>query len=736
MFDNITNVADAGGVGKDAVGSSNMNTGTSGSGSVAMGMNGFHAHVQFPAADHNSTNRSFAADATSTNNFQGENIMNYNGVNLLNNNSASAASASTAHNNNHAMNEYIQHKHQRRMSTKRTHSDKHNIVSGRSFKRLRLDQTVVVHVPNNTSNSNSAHQAPSLDAQSTGTLSVGTMGGDLESNDEEDDDDDEIDDNDEEEEGSRGEECGEESCASSWVASLPSLSSHNLRRRRKVSGVGLLNVGAGGILGEARGLSSVWPCSTTSTTTHAAQLKSAEDEDDIDDTATCSEMTTAAVAPRRKYKRSMRHRKVAVACTALSSSSPPSGAAGSGRAASPVLNGERKRRAIGFMIETPPIAEAAVAATKSINFDDDLVVEELELDEIPTAGQQQQQQYPSILKDESPPIECIPDPLLVAAQHAAGGERGAAAPCADEGAEIESAGGSLFLMGDCYSSVTEEETSLAEDEASLSAISIGGKSTTSAGGIALSIGGGSGINSAEVNLSLVRRSESQETVDSMEEDLKPAAMMMPPSSIVDQHSINNLSQHQEKSMRSAVPSVLVKTNTSDYSSLNHLLAGLHQERQRRSSLYHQSGGHQDGGSSLNSLGSMGMDSTEGNSHQSCPTNMLNSHRDCIQPSVQGNLLAAIETGHHINSATTSNNDAVEDMEMGGMSTNIACSTTVNLGSSVGGGSVQGTSVYDSQAGSCGNSRASCCDGTAGDASTSEVPKWKRRVNLPSHSSLY
>ena len=66
MFENITNVADAGGVGKDAVGSSNMNTGTSGSGSVAMGMNGFHAHVQFPAAHHNSTNRSFAADATST----------------------------------------------------------------------------------------------------------------------------------------------------------------------------------------------------------------------------------------------------------------------------------------------------------------------------------------------------------------------------------------------------------------------------------------------------------------------------------------------------------------------------------------------------------------------------------------------------------------------------------------------------------------------------------------------
>ena len=395
---------------------------------------------------------------------------------------------------------------------------------------------------------------------------MGTMGGDLESNDE---------DCEEEEE-----ECTSAS-QGSWVASLPSLSS---RRRMTDVRSSLGGVGIGAAVGEN------------------------------DDAATCAEMTTAAVAPRRKAHRRKKNE-------------------------SPLFNGERKRRAIGFAFES--------------QMDELLEVEEIELDPMfdrkpaaVAAAASSQHPKNDVIDNTTnasshslPPVECIPDPLLVAAQHAAvGGNTN------ELSQNHENVNGTGLFVGDCYSSVTEEETSLAEDEASLSAVSLGGNTTTSVGGTTMT-SSKEGVRSAEFG--------NRGAASAQDVELKPA----PPPAFA-RHNVNNAMQQYEKA--------------SDYN-LNSLLGNLHRERQQRQSSPHRRG------SSYHSMGSTGMHSNvSGNSHQSCPMNFA------------GQMLQDVDM----------------DVDMEGPTGSIS-------------------SAHGSQTNS-----------QSGSDSRDSVPKWKRRVKLPSHSSLY
>jgi hypothetical protein len=496
---------------------------------------------------------------------------------------------------------------------KRTHSDKHNIVSGRSFKKLRLDHTLVAVTNQQHAHHNNANP---FDAQSLGTLSVGTMGGDLESNDE---DTGNYDDEEEEE--------GESGSKSSWVASLPSLGS----RRRMLP--------LGGLDGKAG-------CA-------AGALK----QEEIDDAATCSEMTTAAVAPRRRTQHRARKRGKQ-----------------NGEALPLLMNGDRKRRAIGFMIDTT----AGLVMETELKEEEDLVVEEIQLDNLLHENAEDNVNGNPESMLSSPPVECIPDPLLVAAQHAMG-SGGGGSDDKSQNMNSDAAATALLFVGDCYSSVTEEETSLAEDEASLSAISVGALSvgnTTMA-----SSKGGAQCHSVGSDVD-VHRTSSQETADSMRDvELKAAP---PPQPGYDKHNINNAMQQADKE--------------SDYNSLNRILGGLHRERQHRLSAMSSSSPHRRE-SSFHSLGSMGVCSNvSGNSHQSCP----NYYCAVSQPlaSLRGRTAESSMMDHAATYADM-------DVEMEGGATHLP-------------------------SGSANSSHAGSEDKQSADS----IPKWKRRVNLPSHSSLF
>ena len=378
---------------------------------------------------------------------------------------------------------------------------------------------------------------------------------------------------------------------SSWVASLPSLNS-----RKRMVGVGF---------------DGKMPAAA------AAAAMPQRAYEDGDDAATCAEMTTAAVAPRRRvrYRSCKKDDR-------MDASSPP-------------MNGERRQRTNGLK-------------------DDGLAVDEIRLGSSsmfrsPAAQLQNSQNHhgSQISMMASPPVECIPDPLLVAAQHAAVGN-------GDETTQNMDGNDAGLYVGDCYSSVTEEETSLAEDEANLSAISLGGASrgtSTSKDGIARLPSNASDVGMQHKN-----------SVD----------LKAPPSSALgSQNNSNNSMQNQRK--------------TSDYN-LNSFLGNLHRERQQRQSI--QTSPHRRG-SSYHSLGSMGVNShVSGNSHQSCPT------------------YAPVNAGVQVQL----DNAGDMDVDMEGPTGSISSSHVS-----------QTNSASASQSGSEGK-------GT--------VPKWKRKVKLPSHSSLY
>lgn len=462
-------------------------------------------------------------------------------------------------------------------------SDRNGIVSGRSFKRLRLDQTLV-SVPHH----DRARSGNAFDSHSIGTLSVGTMGGDLESNDE---DTGNYEDDEEVMSGSQ----------SSWVASLPSLNS-----KRRMPGVGL----------------------------NGTRVSNSNDLGVEDDAATCAEMTTAAVAPMRRVRHRSKKKDMRV-----------------DGASSPLFNGERKRRAVGVAFETTTGPPNRLGRLKN-----DLTVNEIQVNPMFPAADVQNQHNNDDKKHESqkpsmmpPPVECIPDPLLVAAQHAAvGGNRDE--PNSDEVNNLNENGAGLFV-GDCYSSVTEEETSLAEDEASLSAISIGGNTTTSLGATTM----------ASSKEGIRRCSSACSNKTDVELKAAPPPVFQTPND-------SNAMQQQEKT-----------------SSLNYFLGNLHRERQQRQSM--NSSPHRRG-SSHHSLGSMGVQShISGNSHQSLPTYPMN-----------GAICASA------NAADSGDMDVDMEGPTGSMS-----------------------SAHASQANSINTSQS-------GDGK--DVPKWKRRVKLPSHSSLH
>eukprot|EP00804_Cyclotella_cryptica_P006691 CCRYP_008646-RA/>CCRYP_008646-RA protein AED:0.03 eAED:0.03 QI:356/-1/1/1/-1/1/1/159/613 len=553
---------------------------------------------------------------------------------------------------------------------KRSHCDKHNVVSGRSLKRLRLDHTLVT-VPTHNNN-NGSHPRHPFDAQSIGTLSVGTMGGDMESNDEDTGNYDDDDDDEEEEEGL------ESASQSSWVASLPSLAS----RRRM-------------------------PCCQGQNGNIMSSAAVHPPFDEGDDAATCSEMTTAAVAPRRRIRRRARRTEKRT----------------NGDASPAFLNnGDRKRRAIGFMVAT---ATGAPDSEPRGLKDDDLIVEDIDLDSILLDQGQPPLHNQSVLYAPisngpqqsmiaSPPVECIPDPLLVAAQHAAG-EGGACDTDRNmdsgHGSGSESAKGLLFL-GDCYSSVTEEETSLAEDEASLSAISVGGNTTTSVGGMTMASSKG-GIarchSSGSDVLPGVHRAGSKDILHSLKDlDLMAAP---PRPSTFGEHSVNNAMQQQDRSH--------------DYNSLNRFLGGLHQERQHRKSAATSPHRRE---ASFHSLGSMGVNSNvSGNSHRSCPNYFMNCASTASSwrgQNIEHSAAPIMMVNGGNDHMGIPPSPGEMDVDMEGPSNH---PTTCGSSASV-------ASIYGSRTTSSAN--ASQAGSEEKQSTDVEVPKWKRRVKLPTHSSLY
>ena len=121
----------------------------------------------------------------------------------------------------------------------------------------------------------------------------------------------------------------------------------------------------------------------------------------------------------------------------------------------------------------------------------DLEIEDLEVSSILAVADQRQQQAQQAWRRGPPhhrgeaPRAPGGDPLLIAARHAARPPHDVAPPdhppAAAAAAGLSRPQSTVALhMSDCCSSVTEEETSLAEDEASISAISIGANTTLSA----------------------------------------------------------------------------------------------------------------------------------------------------------------------------------------------------------------------------------------------------------------
>jgi len=690
-------------------------------------------------------------------------------------------------------------------------------------------------------------------AHSTGTLSVGTMGADLESNDEDSYDDGD----DDEDDGASGGEGGGDSVASSWVTSLPSLSSH--LRRRRCMGLNHTNNGTGQ-------RQAVWPSSAFGTTTSAlfsaaglpvinsnrhnpSVLGRDIDGADEDDAATCAAMTTAAVAPRRHRNRS----------------SPSS------------IKAKRKKRAIGFVIDTSPrdrensdciaMKEAAAeGGMRNCSMDmnscleiqqqarqpirrgnlkigdmrrrksDELEVEELEVDCLSLDGNEatfttnQNDQINGLnrlLREQdstSPPLDCIPDPLLVAAQHAAGegmgtgtsgghptlgsiskGGRGATlkdppdAPFAGVGAygssseptpDASNNNWSLLVMGDCCSSVTEEENSLAEDEASLSAISIGGITTLSTGGDIGTVGTVSGLSAggthggAESEASMADPASIGGMSDGMGGSYDRKLPQLAPHPENDH--IRRSADPMERTTFSNGSKLLLETKdqnilkplqcsrqpdsavaqkadnsvaTNGYASLNQMLGTLHNERRHRRQAnfeFGKGGFRRD--SSIFSLGS------ECTGFGTGTGRLLSRGEERSYSSLPGNIITSMDSAVHWNAqqkhppthiqstashtiANAPNFNPIDGAKSQEMDIEMEAATQSGAVAAAGGSLDAGAcSISGSLTGSCANfSRTSMgsngppaadCEIVKYGQTAAPAPKWKRQVKLPSHSSLF
>jgi hypothetical protein len=230
--------------------------------------------------------------------------------------------------------------------------------------------------------------------------------------------------------------------------------------------------------------------------------------------------------------------------------------------------------------------------------------------------------------------------------------------------------GAALFVGDCYSSVTEEETSLAEDEASLSAVSLGGNTTTSVGGATMASSKEGMVRCPSRGSDAGVRRTSTRDADS----IKDAELKAAPPPFRQTHTMMNAMQQHEKA--------------SDYNSLNFFLGSLHKERQQRQSMQHSSPHRR--GSSYHSLGSMGVHSNiSGTSHQSCPNYAMM---------------------QQVQMENTPNSGDI-DVDMEGPTGSIS-------------------SVHGSQSNSVNTNQS------GHESKESGVPKWKRKVNLPSHTSLF
>mmetsp|Transcript_4431 Transcript_4431/g.8508 ORF Transcript_4431/g.8508 Transcript_4431/m.8508 type:complete len:621 (+) Transcript_4431:315-2177(+) len=618
-----------------------------------------HAKFPFPSSNGNVA-RAALEDTTGVFNNNGNNFA-MNNSNAFNHNNSDFTFGSNSSNNNNTTtansNNNITANGNSTMQrrSKRRPSENHRVVTGRSFKRLRLDH---VHVGGGLSS-----------AQSIGTLSVGTMGGDLESNDEdlgdEEDDDDTEDGN--HVGGSRA--GGADSIASSWVASLGST---NFRKRRMEGG----NVHVAS--------SSQYPSQYPS---HATTMRMPGEDDDA---ATCSGMTTAALAPRRRRTRNY--------------SSNREG---------------QKRRAIGFTMDTIPTSDHRNRGSflpgqnkrYSDDLDDDLVIEDLEVD-------LSQRKMPA--SSSAPPIERIPDPLLVAAQHAAHDGEGT----------MTTATGSRVAGGygvECCSSVTEEETnSLAEDEASIGAISIGANTAVSA------LSGGTMMMSGTAG-----------SFDRVADGGRGAAAQQQHQ----QRSRDDAGSNDMPPPNNTAPAAAVATG---FPSLNHILGGLHKERLSRLSTNRPPSG---GELSLRSMGSDdGARSAGGGaSYRSLPGNLHVANGNADDNGGFSGGAAAPSWNAGLQTPLSADEDAemeeADDDAAAGASSSSSIAAAGGFNGSLAGSVAVG--FYGSRAGGGGGSgfgnlsRASS-GGTASVGSTAAVAPgddvtsgWKHRVvNLPSHSSLY
>ena len=456
---------------------------------------------------------------------------------------------------------------------------------------------------------------------------------------------------------------------------------------------------------------------------HQQQYKSSgrssddDDDDEVDDAATCSAATTAAIAPRH------RHRHHHTYTTSLKRGD---------------VQQQQKRRAIGFTMDTiTDINEdnnsGELAALKEVDVPSSLLTTNA------VAG----------AKFEGP--DQFKDPLLVAAQHAAGGEYAESQISQEDAIGIDAGGGDrtaaiLLNANDCCSSVTEEETSLAEDEASLSAISCGANTIVSA----LSGGGPGSIVDGNSSTVGIARNNS----------LRSGSFDSP-----SQHKMAMISQQQQQQQQ------LVQHNNSQQSNgdvsmmnsnaataqhqppLNHILGGLHKERLTRLSMNRPLSR---GDSSLHSLGSIG-DGHSAASYRSLPGN-IHHGSNAFSWNMPNNMNMNMNTAsnqfqqHHPPSfvqqqqhpphqqqrqqrqtpLSMMDEDAeMEEADTSKMALSARMSTSAIASGGGGGGSIASGSSFDKL------SQASSTNAVAGsDDGDAKVPKWKRCVNLATHSNLY
>ena len=528
-----------------------------------------------------------------------------------------------------------------------------------------------------------------------------------------------------------------QSCSSSWVASLQSMGSNNngmFRRCRQL---------------RARAHQVI-------NSSHNNDIDDDDADDDSDgccnnnnDDNSCAAMTTAAVAPRKRRPMKQR-RTIGFTVQATAGNNAPT------TKLSQLKNHGENHSSDNYDVEDVD--------------EDDLQVEELEMKPSPRGTDKvRNENIPNNDDDDVDdrvPVEFLPDPLLVAAQHAMvlGGEEEVMAPHypphphngvdyyhrhyhhqykQNSSTMLQSNKNnynnnmeSLLLMGDCCSSVTEEETSLAEDEASLSAISIGAITTMSAlsgpgDGNTVVMGGAPPTASASASVETFKFKSNDNAAKQQ--------------------------QQRQKRQNAAVAATTQLSSSDCYTPLNNMLGGLHKERITRQQ-HHLSIHNQH--SSFHSLGSGSEECHNhdggGGSFLSLPTNPGSTSYQYEQQQNQqqsiGMMMTTPQTPPPPPPAAfflmRSRRDEDEDEEMEDVA--VAASSSSFIGNN------RMKQHHRNHAGSSGNlnftssiadSKGKGGDGVMDTTSATysredgifnggDVPKWKRRVNLPSHSSLY